>query len=122
MFDIGFFEIVVIAIVTLIVVGPEKMPHVVKVTGLWIGKATASIQAVRNDISKELQADELRQTISQPLPKPDEVIERYVFPENSETLEKKHVEAEPIDENNIAINDDPMPVNNTSDPSNKSSS
>ena len=42
--------------------------------------------------------------------------------ENSETLEKKHVEAEPIDENNIAINDDPMSVNNASDPTNKSSS
>ena len=60
MFDIGFWEILMIAVVALVVVGPERMPRLIKVTGLWIGKASASIQSVRNDISRELRAEELR--------------------------------------------------------------
>lgn len=66
MFDIGFWEIMLIAVVTLVVVGPERMPRVIRVTGLWIGKANASIQSVRREISRELQADELRQAINKP--------------------------------------------------------
>ena len=52
MFDIGFWEILMIAVVALIVVGPERMPRLIRVTGLWIGKASASIQSVRNEISR----------------------------------------------------------------------
>lgn len=66
MFDIGFWEIMLIAVVALIVVGPERLPRVIRVTGLWIGKANASIQSVRSEISRELRAEELRKAINQP--------------------------------------------------------
>lgn len=78
MFDIGFWEILMIAVVALVVVGPERMPRLVRVTGLWIGKANASIQSVRNDISRELRAEELRNSIS------DEgtpSVPRYIVPD-----------------------------------------
>jgi sec-independent protein translocase protein TatB len=81
MFDIGFWEILLIAVVALIVVGPERMPRLIRVTGLWIGRANASIQSVRNDISRELRADELRKAIS------DEgtpAVPRYVIPDESD--------------------------------------
>lgn len=107
MFDIGFWEILMIAVVALVVVGPERMPRLIKVTGLWIGKANASIQSIRSDISRELQAEELRNSISENLPDPEESIERYVF--SSDPDEKpRHVEAEPIDDAIVAINDDPV--------------
>jgi sec-independent protein translocase protein TatB len=66
-FDIGFWELLLIAIVALIVVGPERLPKLVRVTGLWVGKANASVQAVRSEISRELRAEELKQTLNKPL-------------------------------------------------------
>lgn len=63
MFDIGFWEILLIAIVALIVVGPERLPKLIRVTGLWIGRAQASLQSVKNEISKELRAQELKEAL-----------------------------------------------------------
>lgn len=66
MFDVGFWELLLIAVVALIVVGPEKLPKVVRVCGLWIGRANASLQAVKNDIAKELRAEEIKQAFKKP--------------------------------------------------------
>ncbi|MCX4188629.1 Sec-independent protein translocase protein TatB [Methylophaga sp. OBS4] len=71
MFDIGFWEILLIAVVALIVVGPERLPKLIRVTGLWIGRAQASLQSIRNEISKELRAEELKQALKQPDDMPD---------------------------------------------------
>lgn len=67
MFDIGFWELLLIAIVALVVVGPERLPKLVRVTGLWFGRANASIQSIRNEISSELRAEELKQALNKPL-------------------------------------------------------
>jgi sec-independent protein translocase protein TatB len=64
MFDIGFWELLLIAVVALVVVGPERLPKLIRVTGLWVGRANASIQAVRADISRELRAVELKQAMN----------------------------------------------------------
>ncbi len=64
MFDIGFWELFLIAIVALVVVGPERLPKLVRITGLWIGRANASIQSIRNEISQELRAEELKQALN----------------------------------------------------------
>lgn len=71
MFDIGFWEILVIAVVALIVVGPERLPRLVRITGLWIGRAQASLQSIRNEISKELRAQELKEALKKPDNMPD---------------------------------------------------
>lgn len=63
MFDIGFWELLIIAVVALILVGPEKLPRMVRIAGLWLGRANAQFQSVKNDISKELRAEELRQAL-----------------------------------------------------------
>jgi sec-independent protein translocase protein TatB len=64
MFDIGFWELLLVAIVALVVVGPERLPKLIRVTGMWVGRANASIQAIRNDISRELRAEELKQALN----------------------------------------------------------
>jgi sec-independent protein translocase protein TatB len=76
-FDIGFWELLLIAIVALVVVGPERLPKVVRVCGLWIGRANASLQAVKNDIAKELRAEEIKQAFKKPddLPDLNEIID-----------------------------------------------
>jgi len=63
-FDIGFWELLLIAIVALVVVGPERLPKLIRVVGLWVGKANASVQSIRSEISRELRAEELKQALN----------------------------------------------------------
>lgn len=65
MFDIGFFEICLIGIIALIVIGPEKLPRVARTTGLWLGKVRATVRTVKHDIDEQLRADELKQSLEQ---------------------------------------------------------
>jgi sec-independent protein translocase protein TatB len=60
MFDISFAEIVVIAIVTLIVVGPERLPKVARTLGYLLGRAQRYVADVKNDIQREMELEELK--------------------------------------------------------------
>ena len=60
MFDIGFSEIVVIAVVALIVIGPEKLPKTARTIGLLFGRLQRYVNDVKADISREIELDELR--------------------------------------------------------------
>ena len=60
MFDISFFELVVIGIVALVVIGPERMPKVARTVGLLLGRAQRYVSTVKADISREMQLDELK--------------------------------------------------------------
>lgn len=63
MFDVGFFELLVIGLVTLLVVGPERLPKVARSAGMWLGRGRRFIRSVKEDIDAEIKADELRQII-----------------------------------------------------------
>lgn len=71
MFDIGFWELSLIVIVALVVVGPERLPRLIRVTGLWLGRANASLQSIRSEISRELRAEELKQALDKSVDLPD---------------------------------------------------
>lgn len=60
MFDIGFFEIVVIAVVALIVIGPEKLPKTARTLGHLFGRLQRYVNDVKADISREMELEELR--------------------------------------------------------------
>jgi sec-independent protein translocase protein TatB len=60
MFDIGFSEIVVIAVVALIVIGPEKLPRTARTLGHLFGRLQRYVNDVKADISREIELDELR--------------------------------------------------------------
>ncbi len=64
MFDMGFQEIVLIAIIALIVIGPERLPAVARNVGRWVGKTQRFVAGVKSDIANELQTDELRSMLS----------------------------------------------------------
>jgi sec-independent protein translocase protein TatB len=59
MFDIGFTELMVIALVALIVLGPERLPEVARTLGRWAGRAQRFMEKVRQDIDRELKSEEL---------------------------------------------------------------
>ena len=60
MFDIGFSEIVVIAVVALIVIGPERLPKAARTLGHLFGRLQRYVNDVKQDISREMELDELR--------------------------------------------------------------
>lgn len=64
MFDSGFLEILVIGVVALLVVGPERLPGLARKAGQLIGKARAFINTTKADIEKELQAEEMKSMLS----------------------------------------------------------
>ena len=63
MFDVSFVELAVIALVALLVLGPEKLPRAARTLGLYVRKARQSWYAVRADIERELAADELKRSL-----------------------------------------------------------
>ncbi|MBS1145580.1 MAG: tatB [Proteobacteria bacterium] len=65
MFDIGFSELMVIGIVALIVIGPERLPKVARTLGHLLGRAQRYVNDVKSDISREVQLDELKKLQSQ---------------------------------------------------------
>jgi sec-independent protein translocase protein TatB len=60
MFDIGFSEIVVIGVVALIVIGPERLPKVARTLGHMFGRLQRYVNEVKADINREMELDELR--------------------------------------------------------------
>lgn len=63
MFDIGFWEMGLIGVVALIVIGPERLPKVAATVGFWVGKLRAQAFNIRAEIEKEINADELREAL-----------------------------------------------------------
>ena len=63
MFDVGFTEIVLIAVIGLIVIGPERLPKAARTAGMWIGKIKRSVTTIQADVQRELAADEIRQSL-----------------------------------------------------------
>ena len=60
MFDIGFSEMLVIAVVALIVIGPERLPKVARTLGHLFGRMQRYVNDVKSDISREMELEELR--------------------------------------------------------------
>ena len=63
MFDVGFFELLLIGVVALLVVGPERLPKVARTAGMWLGRGRRFITTVKADIDRESKADELKQIL-----------------------------------------------------------
>jgi sec-independent protein translocase protein TatB len=63
MFDVGFGEIVLLFIVSLIVLGPERLPVAIRTAGLWLGRLKRSYRNIRADIEREIGADDIRRQL-----------------------------------------------------------
>ncbi len=63
MFDIGFWELAIIFVVALLVIGPERLPGVARTMGRWFGKINRFIQTIKTDIDKEIHTDEIKKML-----------------------------------------------------------
>lgn len=65
MFDVGFWELCTVGLVSLLVIGPERLPKAARIAGFWLGKTRNMVAAVKTEIKEELRAEELRQVLKE---------------------------------------------------------
>jgi sec-independent protein translocase protein TatB len=63
MFDIGALELVLIGVVALLVVGPERLPKVARTAGVWLGRGRRAFLSIKDEIDREIKADELKEIL-----------------------------------------------------------
>lgn len=63
MLDISFFELLVIAVVALVVIGPERLPEAVRGVSLWIGRFKRSLRETRSELERQIGADDIRRQL-----------------------------------------------------------
>ncbi|MDQ7730816.1 Sec-independent protein translocase protein TatB [Halomonas sp. SpR8] len=76
MLDIGFLELMLIGIVGLLVLGPERLPRAARTTGMWIGKIKRTVSGMQREISAQLEAEELRQKLNEQQRKLDDSLKK----------------------------------------------
>ena len=64
MFDIGFWEMMLVGVVALLVIGPKDLPRVARKAGLWVGRARRTLASVKSEIDREFKAQELQEILS----------------------------------------------------------
>lgn len=65
MFDIGFWELLIIGVIGLLVIGPERLPGVATMVGQWVGRLRRYGRHMQNEIRDELQSEHLRQVLEE---------------------------------------------------------
>ena len=100
MFDFGFWEIILILMIALVVVGPERLPGLAKTAGLWVGKAKRMVSDIKSEIDQELAADELKKALKQQ----DAVSDVYEIIEETRKVSSdlKHEISKPAETANIS--------------------
>lgn len=63
MFDMGFAELLLIAVIALIVIGPKRMPEAVRFIGYWLGKFRRSVHNARQEMEREFGLDDIRRDL-----------------------------------------------------------
>lgn len=63
MFDIGFFELLIVGVVGLLVIGPERLPETIRTLALWWGRLKRAIQSTRTELEQHIGADDIRRQL-----------------------------------------------------------
>ena len=110
MFDVGFSELMVIGIVALVVIGPERLPKVARTAGLLLGRMRRYVDDVKADISREMQLDELKklrsdmqdsarsfeQSVKNEIQSVEQTVEQTVQSAQSAVLEPSTTVSDPV--------------------------
>lgn len=66
MFDIGFSELLLVAVIALLVLGPERLPKAARTVGLVIGKIKRSVSGLQEELERQVRAEELKEKLKDP--------------------------------------------------------
>ena len=93
MFDPSFFELIIICVVALLVLGPDRLPGAIKTLGLWIGRMRRSFNNIKREIEQEVGADEIRRQLRN-----EAIMEKFKDTKNqvTESIESIKSETESI--------------------------
>jgi sec-independent protein translocase protein TatB len=69
MFDIGFFELVLLGVVGLLVLGPERLPHAIRMGSAYLGKVRRAVTSVKEEFEREVNLQEMQQRIKEQMEK-----------------------------------------------------
>ena len=72
MFDIGFLELLILGVVGLLVLGPERLPRAARTAGLWVGRIKRTVADMQREINSQLETEELRRQLDEQQKKLDE--------------------------------------------------
>jgi sec-independent protein translocase protein TatB len=100
MFDVGFSELVVIAIVALIVIGPERLPAVARTVGTLMGRIRRYANDVKAEVDRELQLEEVRK-MQRDLAEQARALEQGAGHEVDAVKEAVKDQSPPVEENHI---------------------
>lgn len=96
MFDIGFFELVVIGILALLVLGPERLPKAARTAGMWIGRIKQSVGTIQQEINQQLHMEEMQRQLDENRRKLEETLRQQeallTQPERTEPVETAEIE------------------------------
>lgn len=76
MFDIGFFELIVIGVLALLVLGPERLPKAARTTGVWIGRIKQSFSAIQQEVNQQLHMEEMQRQLDENRRKLEETLRK----------------------------------------------
>lgn len=79
MFDVGFSELVLIAVVALLVLGPERLPGAARTVGALLRKARQSFESVKAEVEREVRDEELKRVLKS-MPQPSETLRTLTEP------------------------------------------
>jgi len=111
MFDIGFWEIIFILVITLLVVGPENLPKVARTAGLWVGKMRSFVASVKADIDQELAAEELKKTLARQASVPE--LEELIDEVTGDPLASMESQTQDATENKLSMDNNDKPADAT---------
>src|SRR3982751_6146634 len=111
MFGISFSELLLVGLVALLVLGPERLPGAARTAGLWVGRLKRSFNAIKQEVEREIGADEIRRQLHNEHILSLEQEARKIFtPVQQEPTPVEHVGAQTIHAPAAAVEPTPAPV------------
>lgn len=94
MFDVGLSELLLLAVIALVVLGPEKLPHAARMAGAWVGRIRRMLINVQADIENEVAAAEMRERIRKELERTKEANGLHVIEDVAKEIKSAVVDTE----------------------------
>ena len=106
MFGISFSELLLVGLVALLVLGPERLPGAARTAGLWIGRLKRSFNAIKQEVEREIGADEIRRQLhNEHILSLEQEARKILSP-----VQEPAKPVEPVPENSFAPASDTAPV------------
>lgn len=94
MFDVGFSELVLIAVVAMIVIGPERLPKVARTVGALVGRMQRYVANVKSEVEREMQFEDLKK-LQQEIQAQSEQVENTILAQDLQNTPPAHSEQQP---------------------------